>query len=120
MFRTTLFLIALCALVACDEPSRATSPARITVTDPTPARQTIRGILRRVVDDPVATGWALEAVGGEMYTLVGGPVESYESLLDREVFVVGIIDNGIITVDTLDARLSGGTVERWNGRAIER
>jgi hypothetical protein len=81
-----------------------------------------------VVDDPVATGWALEAVGGEMYTLVGGPVESYESLLDKQVFVVGVIDNGVITVDTLDDhptldadfRWSGGAVERWSGKAVKR
>ena len=101
MFRTTLLLITLCALVACDAPSRTTSPVS-TVTDNQPPRLAIHGILRRVVDDPTTANWVLEAGGGEMYRLLGGPVERYESLVDKDVFVVGIVQSNTIMVDTCD------------------
>ena len=100
MFRTTLLLITLCALGACDTPSKTTSPNPGTVTEPTPVHQGIRGVLRRVVVDSIPTDWALESAGGETYKLVGGPVETYDSLLDKEVFIVGVVDSGIIIVDT--------------------
>jgi len=104
MFRTTLLLIALCALGACDATrSSTTSPSQV-VTNPPPQPLGIHGILRRVVVDDVPTSWALEVGGGEMYTLVGGPVDTYESLLDKDVFIVGIIQDGTIMVDTCDER----------------
>lgn len=121
MFRTTLLLIALCALGACDTPSRTTAPnTQPTVYDPTPRtpRQGIRGILRRVGDESVSGGWALEVGGGEVYTLVGGPVETYESLVDKEVFIMGTIQSGTIMVDTCDqdSRLIPEFNRRLGGR----
>ena len=108
MFRTTLLLTALCALAACDTPTRTSAPdPYVTTTTAQPEHQNIRGVLRRVVEDSIPTGWALEAGGGEMYKLLGGPVEMYDAFVDREVLIVGVIQSGTIMVDSLseDSRL---------------
>ena len=99
MFRTTLLLTALCALAACDAPTRTSAPDPI-VTLSQPERQSIRGVLRRVTDDPLSPAWALEAFGGETYKLIGGPVETYNALVDREVWIVGTVQSRTIVVDS--------------------
>jgi len=109
MFRTTLLLAAFCLLAACDKRSTPTAPQAVdsTATGPgtgTPLTQTVHGILRRTMIDSVEVQWDLELATGTFYRLIGGPVETYDALLDTQVLVVGVVqDDGSISVQTCEA-----------------
>jgi len=111
MFRTTLLLAALCVLAACDNTSTPTGPAPtgpIGVgpigTDPVPVgTQGVRGTLRRAMIDSTEVQWNLELGDGSFYKLIGGPVDSYDALLDKQVFVTGVAqEDGSFSVETLE------------------
>ena len=102
MLRTALLLACLVTLVACDASMTPTTPSRDpVVTGDRLNRQGIRGVLRRVADDPEHE-WQLELRTGEMLRLLGGPLETYEALVDREVYIVGQYNESGITVETVE------------------
>lgn len=111
MFRTTLLLATLCVLAACDKTSTPTGPTTPIgtigvgpiVTEPGAGIQGVRGTLRRTMLDSVDVQWNLELGDGSSYKLIGGPVDTYEALLDREVFLTGTLqEDGSFSVVTLE------------------
>jgi hypothetical protein len=111
MFRTTLLLATLCVLVACDKTSTPTGPAPDgpAIVDPgtngpgLPTLQSIRGTLRREMLDSVEVQWNLELGDGTIHRLIGGPLETYDALMDKAVFVVGLVqEDGTISVNTCE------------------
>jgi hypothetical protein len=109
MFRTTLLLATLCVLAACDKTSTPTAPRTGPVvvdpgTGPGPSQiQTVRGMLRRTMIDSVEFEWNLELGDGTLHKLIGGPVETYEALLDKQVFITAVaLDDGSFSVQNLE------------------
>jgi hypothetical protein len=109
MFRTTLLLATLCALAACDKTSTPTAPPTTGINvgpiavDPPVTAQGVRGTLRRTMVDSAEVQWDLELGDGTFYKLIGGPVDSYEALIDKQVFVTGMAQaDGSFSVNTLE------------------
>ena len=111
MFRTTLLLATLCVLAACDKTSTPTGPTTAPgaigggpiAIDPGNGVQGIRGTLRRTMLDSVDVQWNLELGDGSSYKLIGGPVDTYEALLDKQVFLTGTVqEDGSFSVVTLE------------------
>lgn len=103
MFRPVLVLACLLTLSACDSATAPANPVRESVITPDDRsnRHGVRGVLRWVVEDPEHE-WQLELQSGAMIRLLGGPLETFRGLVDREVFIVGLYNESGLTVETVD------------------
>lgn len=122
MFRHTGFAAVAAAaltLAACNRKSEAgpTAPAiASTPTQPALVRDTLRGVVKNVVNDDSTTSIKLTTADGTVFTLVGPNADGVAADDGLEVWVSGELDGDQLTVETFALR--GGDSPACEGAQI--